>query len=151
MPADEPADGLLPDVSGWLGRSGTIVTSPARRCRVEGAPVDARLGSWDLGTWTGRSWDELDLAAWRGDAAFDAHGGESLEALIVRVSALLDHWRTRDGRVAAVTHAAVIKAAVVVALGAPPTAAWDVDVAPGSFTELHTSGAGWRVVRVNCR
>jgi broad specificity phosphatase PhoE len=61
--------------------------------------------------------------------------------------------RTTGGRstVVAVTHGAVIKAAVVSALGAPPAAAWDLDVHPASLTELSTDGAGWRVVRVNAR
>lgn len=149
MPGDEPAAGPLPDLSGWLGRSGTAVTSPARRCRVAGAPVEPALGPWDLGSWTGRPWEGLDLARWRLDPAYDDHGGESLLALRGRVSALLEDWRGRPGRLVAVTHAAVVKAAVTVALRAPADAAWDVDVHPSSLTELHATPGGWRVVRVN--
>jgi broad specificity phosphatase PhoE len=126
-----------------------VVTSPARRCRAEGAPVDPRLGPWDLGTWAGRPWDVLDLASWRADPAYDGHGGESLLALRDRVAGLFVDWHGRTGRLVAITHAAVIKAAVTVALRAPADAAWDVDVAPGSGTEFHATPGGWRLVRLN--
>ena len=152
MPADEPAGGPLPDVTGWLGRSGRVVTSPARRCRVPGAEIEPDLGPWDLGRWTGLSLADVpDLAAWRADPTFAEHGGESLQQVQLRVSTLLGRWHSRPGRWAAVTHAAVVRAAVLHALGAPAGAAWDLDIAPGSVTELHTRVGGWRVVRVGCR
>lgn len=149
MPADEPATGVLPDWSRFVGRAGTVVTSPARRCSVPGAAVDERLRPWDLGAWAGRDLSELDLAAWRADPGYDAHGGESLLALHDRVAGLLADWHDRDDRLVAVTHAAVVKAAVVHALHAPVQATWDVDVAPSSTTELHATPTGWRVVGVN--
>jgi broad specificity phosphatase PhoE len=151
VPADEPAVGGLPDLTGWLGRHGSIVTSPARRCRVAGAPVEHDLRPWDLGTWTGQPFEALDLAAWRSDVAFDAHGGESLLGLSVRVQGLLDRWQAQPGRTAAVTHAALIKVAVVLALRAPLDAVWDVDVTPGSVTELHAAATGWRLTRLSCK
>ena len=152
VPGDEPALRALPDLTPWLGRTGTVLTSPARRCRVDGADVEPRLRPWDLGAWSGQpldQLDQLDLTAWRSDPAYDAHGGESLLALCTRVSALLQVWKQTEGRLVAVTHAAVIKAAVTHALAAPPTSCWAVDVAPGSLTELHGTPGGWRVVRVN--
>lgn len=142
--------GSLPDLSGWLGRSGAVVTSPARRCLQPGVDVDLRLGPWDLGTWTGRPFEQLDLASWRADPAYDGHGGESLVALTERTAALLTGWHGRTGRLAAVTHAAVIKSIVVQALRAPLEAVWDVDVLPGSCTELHSSPGGWRLTRLSC-
>ena len=151
VPADEAALDEIPDLSGWLGRSGRLVASPARRCSVPGAVIEPRLGPWDLGSWTGRAWHELDVKAWRADASFDGHGGESLTALIARVGALLDEWHTDSGRVAVVTHAAVIKAAVVHALRAPGEAMWNLDIAPASFTELHSTASGWRITRTGCR
>lgn len=151
MPDDEVAAGPLPDLTGWLGRSGTVVTSLARRCVQPGAAVEPRLGPWDLGEWTGRPFDELDLQAWRDDPRFDAHGGESLEALQARTAGLLTEWHGSTGRLAAVTHAAVIKAMVVHALGAPLQAVWDIDVRPASVTELHASSTGWRLTRLSCR
>lgn len=152
MPADEPAIEALPELSGWLGRSGTLVTSPAARCRAPGAGVEPALGPWDLGTWTGQPLADLpDLTTWRTDPAWSGHGGESLLALQRRVASLLARWHSRPGRLAAVTHAAVVRAAVTQVLRAPPEAAWDLDVAPSSLTELHTTATGWRVVRVGCR
>lgn len=151
VPADEPAVAALPDLTGWLGRSGRVVTSPARRCRLPGAPVDPRLGPWHLGNWTGRPLGELDLLAWRTDPAFAEHGGESLLALSERVRDLLADWQAGTGRLAAVTHGPLIKMAVVQALQAPVQAVWDLDVAPGSTTELHSTPSGWRVTAVSCR
>jgi len=151
VPADEPAAEPLPDLNGWLGRSGTVVTSPARRCRIGCVPVDPRLRAWDLGDWTGRPLGDLDLVSWRTDPAFAGHGGESLLALAERVRALLADWRGDSGRLAVVTHAPVIKMAVVQALHAPVETVWDLDVPPASSTELHSTPSGWRVTRVSCR
>lgn len=115
--------------------------------------MEPLLRPWDLGSWTGRALGELDLAAWRDDPAYDDHGGESLLALVGRVGRLLhdlrDDLRAQRGRLVAVTHAAVIKAAVALALDAPATAGWKIDVRPGSVTELHPAADGWRVVQVN--
>ena len=156
MPLDEPADRALPDVSAWRGRTGTVLTSPALRCRVEGSTIEPLLGPWDLGRWAGLSLADVpDLPAWRTDPAYDGHGGESALALLTRVEALLaglhggQGGQGGQGRIVAVTHAAVIRLAVLHALGAPVEAAWQLDIAPGSLTELHASGAGWRVARVN--
>ncbi|MCA1712252.1 MAG: histidine phosphatase family protein [Actinobacteria bacterium] len=151
MPRDEPATGQLPDLSGWLGPRCTTVTSPAARCRVSGAAVEAMLHPWDLGGWAGLPVADVpDLHAWRTDPSYDHLGGESLLALLDRAQTLLGQWHDDHGRLAAVTHGAVVRAAVVVALHAPPQAFWDLDVAPGAVTELHSSGPRWRVSRVNC-
>lgn len=149
VPDDEPATAHLPDLTAWQGRTGEVWTSPARRCRVAHARVDPRLRPWDLGSWVGRDLAELDLASWRADPSYDAHGGESLLALSERVQGLVASWQQREGRLVAVTHAAVIKAAVVQALRAPLDAVWDVDIAPASTSELHLRPGSVRVVRVN--
>ncbi len=65
-----------------------------------------------------------------------------------RVSGLLRAWQGTAGRLAAVTHGAVIKCAVVHVLRAPVDAVWDLDVAHASVTELHSTGEAWRVTRV---
>lgn len=119
---------------------------------MAGAAVEPALGPWDLGTWTGLPLAEVpDLSGWRDDPDYDAHGGESLHTLHGRVSVLLGRWHARPGRWVAVTHAAVIRAAVLHALHAPATSAWDLDVPPGSVSELHATPTGWRVVRVSSR
>lgn len=149
----DAAAGPLPDLRGRLGPHGRLVRSPAVRAEVEGARVDDRLGPWDLGTWSGRRLDALppeDLARWRTDPHWRGHGGESLAEAVTRVRELLAQWRGDGGRVVAVTHAVVVRAAVLTALRAPPEAAWDLDVRPGTTTELHSRPDGWRVVHVGC-
>jgi broad specificity phosphatase PhoE len=79
------------------------------------------------------------------------HGGESLSALLARVRAWLEGQATLDGTAIAITHGGVISAAVVIALDAPPSAIWRVDVAPLSITELHAHDGRWTVTRVNDR
>lgn len=151
---DDPAAEALADLTPWLRGNGQIVTSSARRARVQGSAVEPRLTPWDLGSWAGRQLGELpprQLAAWRSDPAWNGHGGESLEAVHDRVRSLLDEWGIgQDGRRIAVTHASVVRAAVLIALRAPTEAAWDLDVRPGSGTELHRSPNGWRVLSVGC-
>lgn len=83
------------------------------------------------------------------DPAARPHGGESLSALLARVGGWLDAQAALDGRAIAVTHAGVVKAALVYALDAPPAAFWRVDVAPLALTELHAHDGRWTVARVN--
>ena len=80
------------------------------------------------------------------------HGGESLTALLARVRAWLD-GAGGAGRAprSPITHGGVVKAAVVAALDAPPSAFWRVDVSPCSITELHAHDGRWTVTRVNDR
>jgi broad specificity phosphatase PhoE len=65
------------------------------------------------------------------------------------VGAWLDAQAGQAGRAIAVTHAGVVKAAVVHALGAPAAAFWRVDVAPLAVTELHAHDGRWTLTRVN--
>lgn len=150
LPLDEPALGPAPELSGWRRRGGTVVTSPARRCSVAGAPVDALLRPWDLGNWAGLPLAEVpELPSWRSDPSYAGHGGESLLALLERVRAFLDQHRTGAGRTVAITHGAVVRAALVNVLRAAPEAFWDLDIAPGGVTELRATQGGWRVRQVN--
>ena len=79
------------------------------------------------------------------------HGGESLTALLARVRAWLEEQAALDGTAIAITHGGVVKAAVVAALDAPPSAFWRVDVSPLAITELHAHDGRWTVTRVNDR
>lgn len=154
MPAvDDPAVGSLAGLDDWLRGAGDVVVSPARRAHVAGAAVEPRVGPWDLGRWSGRALADLpsgQLAAWRGDPSWAGHGGESLEQLHARVAAVLSEWRHGPPRRAVVTHGSVVRAAVVLALRAPADAAWDLDVRPGTRTELSATAHGWRVQSVGC-
>jgi broad specificity phosphatase PhoE len=72
------------------------------------------------------------------------HGGESIVELIDRVAT----WLTQHGdagKTVAVTHPAVIRAAILAALDAPPKSFWRIDIAPVSQTVLHHRDGAWTV------
>lgn len=164
FPVDEPLDdagrAAAAALVGRLGR-GEAMTSPALRARetAAAAALEAELepliGECDFGSWAGRTLAEVHeqdpqgAAAWMTDPAACPHGGESLSALLGRVAGWMDAQAALAGRAIAVTHAGVVKAAVVQALGAPPGAFWRVDVTPLAVTELHAHDGRWTVARVN--
>jgi len=76
-----------------------------------------------------------------------------LADMLARVAGWLDEQSALDGRAIAVTHAGVVKAAVVHALSAPAAAFWRLDATPLAVTELHAHDGRWTVARVNgaCR
>ena len=144
-----------------LDRADVAWSGPAARARqtAEALGLDAKvapeLDECDFGAWRGRTLAELDdedpvgVAAWIEDAAAAPHGGESLLALLDRVRAWLDAHAGDGARVVAVTHAGVIRAALVCALEAPVQAFWRFDVAPLSRTVLHAHDGLWTVRGVN--
>ncbi|WP_372791699.1 histidine phosphatase family protein [Paraconexibacter sp.] len=146
--------------AGWA-RDG-VACSPLARARrtaellgLSGAVTDVALREADFGSWAGRSLEEVSatepdvVAAWMGDADAAPHGGESLRVLLGRVGDWLDRQASHDGRLLAVTHGGVIKAAVVHALEAPIEAFWRVDIAPLHAVELHGWDARWTVAGMN--
>jgi broad specificity phosphatase PhoE len=60
--------------------------------------------------------------------------------LIARVSAWLDAQKATPGTVVAITHASVIRAAMVCALDAEPRSFWHINVAPLSLVRLSHHG-----------
>jgi broad specificity phosphatase PhoE len=162
--ADEPLDprGLAAAaaLAGALGDRARVVVSPARRTAETAAAlgladpvVEPLLAECDFGRWAGRTLAEVHAAepeataAWMADPDAAPHGGESLADVVGRVRAWLA--AAPAGRTVAVTHGGVVKAAVVVALGAPLDAFWRVDVAPLSLTELSCFDGRWTLSRVN--
>jgi broad specificity phosphatase PhoE len=145
-----------------LPRRCLALTSPARACRETAAAAglaaqpDARLRECDFGRWAGltpagaHEMDPEGVEAWRRDADAAPHGGEPLRAFAARVAGWLDEQAGQEGTVAAITHAGVIRAALVRALDAPLEAFWRLDAAPLSLTELHARDGRWTVTRVNC-
>jgi broad specificity phosphatase PhoE len=165
FPVDEPLDARGLDeavaLAPRLGRFAAAWSGPALRARQTAealgltAAVAPELDECDFGSWRGRTLSELHaadpdaVAAWMEDPAAAPHGGESLLALLERVRRWLSA-RAGDGeRVVAVTHAGVIRAAVVCTLDAPPLAFWRLDVAPLSRTVLHAHDGRWTVRGVN--
>jgi broad specificity phosphatase PhoE len=145
-----------------LPRHADVVTSPARRCRQTAeaaglaAGVDESIAECDFGSWAGRSLADVNaedpdaVRAWMLDPEAFPHGGESLAVFSTRIARWLDAQATCEGRLVAITHGEVIKAAVVHALSAPVLAFWRVDASPLAVTELHEHGGRWTVARLNC-
>ncbi len=102
----------------------------------------------DFGRWTGRSLEDLAsqepdaVALWLSDPTFAPHGGESIAALVGRIGAWLESGAVR-GKVVAITHTAVIRAAVVHVLAAPLASFWRIDAGPLSKIELRRDAVRW--------
>jgi broad specificity phosphatase PhoE len=84
-----------------------------------------------------------DLAIWLTDPTRAPHGGETVVALIDRVAGWMDSLTARRTRLVAVTHPAVVRAAILVVLNAPPKSFWRIDIAPVSRTVMHFRGHAW--------
>ncbi|MEV0360360.1 histidine phosphatase family protein [Nocardia sp. NPDC050697] len=148
FPDDEPL------VGSWTAEPvarppAVLLCGPERRAvqtaRLLGvrAEVEPALRDLDAGEWRGLDMGALppeQLHAWLTDPAFDGHGGESVVAVAARVGEWMRDVAAAAEPVLAVTHPAIVRAAVVHALGAPPSAFWRVDVPPGSRTRLHFRG-----------
>ena len=86
------------------------------------------------------------FAAWLQDPESALHGGESFAALIDRVGVWLTQALARESATLAVTHSAVVRAAIVKALGAGSSAFARIDVAPLSLARLSGHGQRWNLV-----
>lgn len=164
FPADEPLDAggeaAARAIAGRLGRAEALC-SPARRARATAAAMgleatpDPALDECDFGSWRGRTLAEVHAedpaatAAWMTDPAACPHGGETLHEFAARVAGWLDAQARLDGRAIAVTHGGVVRAAVVLALGAPIDAVWRVAATPLRITELSAHDGRWTLARLN--
>ncbi|KZS63395.1 histidine phosphatase family protein [Mycobacterium ostraviense] len=105
--------------------------------------TESRLADLDCGRWCGETLASVDaekLTAWLTDPAQAPHGGESIVDLIDRVAGWL---ASLAGNTVAVTHPAVIRAAILVALDIPPQSFWHIDIAPLSRTVMHFRERRW--------
>ena len=143
----------------------TIVTSPLERCRETAAPiaerlaldpvVDDRLIEIDCGTWTGVSFDQLaqdpEWGRWnseRQDAGMP--GGETMVAVQRRVMGLVESLASEDREPAIlVSHADVLKAAVMALIGMPLRWHDRIVIDPASVTTVDLWPGGGKVVRLN--
>lgn len=153
FPLDEPVDDRAGAAVGTTAlRADRILIGPERRAAqtaaVLGLPgtVDPALRDLDCGEWAGRPMGDLDpleLMSWMSDPDFRGHGGESVTEVIERVRQFLDTVADRHERIVAVTHPAIVRASILVALAAPPESFWRIDIPPCSVTTLHCRGPGW--------
>jgi len=119
---------------------------------LSGLSVDPALAECDFAGWAGRTLADVaesELAAWMSDPDAAPHGGESLRTFSARVADWLGGQAAKDGSALVVTHGGVVKAAVILALGAPIESFWRVDASPLAITELHSHDGRWTVTRVN--
>jgi broad specificity phosphatase PhoE/ribonuclease HI len=131
-----------------------VVASPLLRAQGTAKVVAERLGldvatddGWaeaSFGAWDGLTYGEIArrdpdaLAAWYGDPAVAPPGGESFDALAVRVRAARDRAvEAHSGRaVLAITHGGPVRIVVRDALDAGPVTLWRLRVTPGALTAV---------------
>jgi broad specificity phosphatase PhoE len=165
FPRDEPleaaAEAKAQSLAKHIGRVDVAWTSPALRT-VQTAEalglvtsIQPLLADIDLGAWAGKSLVEVEaadptgLARWMDDPAAAPHGGEAVEHLLQRIGVWLDQTGTENGRIIAVTHPAVIRAAAIIALDAPPKSFWRIDIEPLSLSRLDSHAGRWTVRILN--
>lgn len=108
--------------------------------------IESALADLDYGRWRGDSLAGVspgEMTIWLTDPTRAPHGGESVVELFGRVGRWLDSLTCKRTSVVAVTHPAVVRAAVLVALDAPPKSFWRIDIAPLSRTVMHFRGQAW--------
>ncbi|MGP9021853.1 histidine phosphatase family protein [Streptomyces sp. BR1] len=161
---DRPLDG-----SGWdevrlaapalvpLGAAELRYCSPTARSRATGealgyAPMaQPALRDCDMGRWRGHTLAEVAahdpaaVDAWLADPRSAPHGGEPLFTFIARIGGWLDTRPASDGSMVAVAEPAVVRAALVYALKAPPSAYWNVEVRPLSTVTLTGGARRWHL------
>lgn len=160
FPADEPLNDLgrrqAEAVAAQPSRDARPVAGPERRARQTArllgltATTEPRLADLDCGRWRGQALGDLnpeDLGRWLAEPARASHGGESIVDLIGRVAGWLGSL-TEEGAgdasaTVAVTHPAVIRAAILLALDVPPKSFWRIDIAPVSSTVMHFRNGRW--------
>ena len=161
FPLDEAlnsrAQTMASEMASQLGRVDVAWTSPALRARQTAAAlqldaeVDPRLRDIALGRWAGLSLDEIAAAepeavrAWTSDPDAAPHGGESVIALLSRIRPWLATAADANQRAVAVTHASVIRAAIILAIDAGPVSFWRIDIAPLCRVELRMNAGQWRL------
>ncbi|MGO4445347.1 histidine phosphatase family protein [Mycobacterium sp. 2YAF39] len=155
FPTDEPLNAVghrQVDASIELGVTEQSFSGPEKRARQTAellglqAEIDTRLADLDCGRWRGDVLgrvDSADLAIWLTDPTRAPHGGESVVDLIERVRGWMESLTSRHSRLVAISHPAVIRAAIVIALDAPPKSFWRIDIAPASRTVMHFRGHAW--------
>jgi broad specificity phosphatase PhoE len=160
IPLDEPLlEGESAKIAAlaWIPpRAQTVCCGPELRTQQTAKAfglqpsITPELRDVDYGTWKGKEIEEIHaidpegLANWLTDGNAAPHNGESFTSLIERVQ----HWmdgRAGTGHTVAITHPAVIRAAILYAMHAPPESFWRIEIGPLSITDLRFNGRLWTV------
>jgi broad specificity phosphatase PhoE len=157
FPVDEPLNRVgrrQAKAAARLDINGSIrqLAGPEERARQTAqllglhATTEPRLADLGCGAWCGQTLGAVgpaDLEMWLTDPARAPHGGESIVDLIERVAGWLASLTHDASPTVAVTHPAVIRAAILGALDMPPKSFWRIDIAPVSRTVLHFRKGNW--------
>lgn len=156
FPADEPLNAIgcrqVEAMGGAAGAASRRLCGPERRTRQTAkllglqAEIELGLADLDCGRWRGEALSAVpagEIEVWLGQPGAAPHGGESIVDLISRVSRWLETLTANPLRTVAVTHPAVIRAAIVAALDVDPASFWRIDVEPVGRVVLHFRGGRW--------
>ena len=162
FPADEPLDDggkrRAAALAGRLPSADRHWASPERRTRQTAEALQleettlAMLRDCDFGDWRGSSFDEVlardpvGVSKWLGDPTATPHGGELLLSVMRRIAEWLEGENAMNRRAIVVTHATIIRAAIVHAIDATPQAFWRIDIAPLSVTRLSGANGRWNIM-----
>lgn len=157
FPGDESLDerslSRAAALAAYLPRADRVLTSPALRARQTAqafaATDDVALADQDFGEWAGRQLSSLQetepeaLGAWLSDPLASPPAGESFAGVCDRVGGFMAGLLGHAHVTVAVTHPAIIRAAILVTLGAPLTCFARIDVEPLSSIEFRGDGRRW--------
>jgi broad specificity phosphatase PhoE len=144
-----------------LPAAGHVWAAPEQRTqetsRALGLPAQVadELRDCDYGNWRGKALDHLQsedpdgVLAWLTDPDTAPHGGESIRNLIGRVGTWMNH-QSGVKHTIAVTHPAVIRAAIVYAMRLPGQSFWRIDIAPLTATDLRFDRGQWTLRCSGC-
>ncbi|NYF89498.1 histidine phosphatase family protein [Tunturiibacter empetritectus] len=155
-PIEEPSIAKLTTINWQPPRAHHILTAPelrtqqtARALNLTATPAN-ELRDLNYGIWQGRTLadlhaeDSASITQWLTDPTAAPHQGESITALITRVGDWLTTLTGEDtSHTIAITHPAVIRAAILHTLDAPPQSFWRIDIAPLTLTDLRHNGRTW--------
>jgi broad specificity phosphatase PhoE len=166
FPADEPIDdrdaAKIAAAAGGIEKPDRVWRSPMLRAGQTAEAlglagiIEPALRECDYGRWSGCTLKEIHrqdpdgLAAWMRDPASAPHGGETIVDLIHRVGAWIDDHRRDSGHTVIVTHAGVIRAAIIHVIQAAPSSFSRIDVAPLSRTVFSAHDGQWRLACMGC-
>ena len=156
FPGDEPLNEMgrrqAEAVGAQLSRGARHFAGPEQRAHQTAdllgldAATDPLLTDLNCGRWQGKRLQDVppaDLTVWLTDPTRAPHGGESIADLMQRVARWLNSLTENASATVAVTHPAVIRAAILLALDVPAKSFWRIDIAPVSRTTLHYRGGCW--------
>jgi broad specificity phosphatase PhoE len=165
FPADEPLEEsslLKLSTLNWQPpRANRVLTAPELRTQQTASALnlsatsDTELRDIDYSTWQGHNLNDLyakdpeAVTQWLTDPSAAPHKGETIAHLIGRVTnwlvklAALVAEEKHTTHTIAITHPAVIRAAILHSLNAPPQSFWRIDIAPLTLTDLRHNGLTW--------